>query len=145
MMALWASGHRARDERRRAAVLLSQSMSPWRSAAMKPSRRRAVASSSSRRAMPAAASPSARASALIRDSIDAAAAVLSEIEIGIGGRGRKAPDVIGEQRTKGGPRLDPLVPGLGIGILLPGHIAEIVDRGEMRCRRKIGGAQLSPG
>src|SRR5262245_30222810 len=104
-------------------------MSPWRSSAMKLSKRRAVSGSSSRRAMPAAARPRARASVLIRASIGRASlaeAAPSEIEIGIGGRGRDPPDLIAEQRTKGWPRLDPLVPRLGVAILPPGHIAEIV-------------------
>src|SRR5262245_46299215 len=115
---------------------------------MKLSKRRAASGSSSRRAMPAAASPSASASALIRTSIGRASvaeAAPSEVEIGIGGRGREAPDLIAEQRAKGWPRLDPLVPGLGVAILPPGHIAEIVDAREMGGGRQIGGGQLGTG
>src|SRR5262245_6686562 len=133
MMALRASGHRAAGERRRAAVSLSHLMSPWRSAAMKLSSRRAASGSWSSRAIPADAKPSARACALTRDSMDRSLVLgPSEIEIGIGGRGRDPPDLIGKQRPEGRARLDALIPGLGVGILLPGHIAEIVDRREMR-------------
>jgi hypothetical protein len=46
--------------------------------------------------------------------------------------------VVGQQWPEGRPRLDARVPVLGAGMLLPRHVAEIVDGGKVCCGGDVG-------
>ena len=54
---------------------------------------------------------------------------------------RDAAHTLGEQRTEGRSRLDPLIPFLGNGIFVPVDLAKIVEHGHGRGRCQIGIAQ----
>src|SRR5438552_10248300 len=56
----------------------------------------------------------------------------SEIEIGVMLGRRGAGNVIGEQRAEARARLDPRVPFLGGLVVVPRHVAEVVERREVR-------------
>src|SRR2546423_1201194 len=53
-----------------------------------------------------------------------------EIQIRVVLRRCSAGDVVGEDLPEAGARLDPRIPFLGRLVLVPGHVADIVEAGE---------------
>src|SRR3569833_2167697 len=129
-----ACSHSACGLARRSAVSPIHSMSPyqpWPTATSSFSRRsgRAVAE-----VMPKASNPSFFARVRISDTI----AWGLEVEVGIAGMRRHRANAGGEQGAKRRPRLDPCIPMPRFDRGLPGDVAQIVERAQMRRERKVG-------
>src|SRR5262245_22408646 len=135
-MTLLASGHSARDALRRSAVVSSQIMSPCRPSARNASSASPAPLTASVEVKRKASKPSAFASAAIRPfSVSAmtyyVGALVSKVEIGISpGRG-EARNAVLEQRSERRSRFQQRIPILDRLMLLPRHLAEIVERREM--------------
>src|SRR3546814_7939395 len=56
-----------------------------------------------------------------------------------------AGDVVAEQRLEARSRLDAGIPVLGRRMVVPRHVAEIVDAGEMRRRGDVGEREIVAG
>ena len=68
-----------------------------------------------------------------------------KIEIGVVLRRRQAGDVVGEERTKARPRLDARVPFLGGLVLVPRHVAEVVEARQLRRGGDVGDREMVAG
>src|SRR6185312_9432897 len=167
-MTLRASGHSARGALRRSAVPASQAMSPCRPSARNWSRSSPAPATASAEANRIASKPSAlAASAMVCFSVSIIGSVIpgqagtqgnllgvctldtafagmtnqnSKIEVGIGPCRGEARDAIQQQRPERWPRLEQRIPVLRRLVLLPGYLAEIIERREMRRRGEIGKA-----
>src|SRR5262245_25827157 len=142
-MTLFASGHSASGALRRSAVVASQTMSPCRASSRKASSASPAPLTASAEVKRKASKPSAFASAAILPfSVSAmtyyVGALVSKVEIGISpGRG-EAGNAVLKQRPERRSRLQQRKPILDRLMLLPRHLAEIVERREVRRGREIG-------
>jgi hypothetical protein len=60
-------------------------------------------------------------------------------------RRRCAWNMIAEQRPEAWSRLNPRVPIPRWAMVVPWHVSEIIDAGQMRCRGNIGKCELVTG
>src|SRR5690242_493643 len=65
-----------------------------------------------------------------------------EIQIGVVLGWRRARDVVGQERPETRPRLDAGIPFLGGLVLIPGHVAEVVEGREVRGRGNVGQREM---
>src|SRR5215468_9933249 len=143
MMMLLTSGQIARGDLRRSAFAASQAISPWR-----PSARKASSASPARRggsalAKRTAAKPMCFASFAIRSfNISAMTQTRKitsplKIEVGVGPGRDEAGDAVGKQWPERRPRLEQRKPALHRLVVLPEHLAEIIE-----CRKMCGGGKV---
>src|SRR5262245_20095167 len=141
-----ASGQSVRGLLRRSAVVASHPMSPWRPSARNVSRASPALTTASAEVKRTESKPSDLASSAIL-AFSATrirlyvGALCSEIEVGVAPSRGEASDAVLQQRPERGPRFQQRVPVLGEFILLPGNLAEKIERGEMGGGGKIGKAQ----
>src|SRR5918911_5440904 len=138
MTTLRASGQSFRGSPRSSARASIQPMSPCAPSPRKARSRSAASGTASGPVTRTASKPSARARST-------SASLSSEVEIRIGRGRRHARDAVGEEGAEGGAGFDAGIPGLRGLVLVPGHVAEVIDAGymgrgrEIRSRQRVAG------
>src|SRR5215472_16669739 len=69
----------------------------------------------------------------------------SEIEIGVMFGRRDAREMICQDRPKARPRLDPRIPFFGRLVVVPGHVAKVIERRELGCGGDVGDREMIAG
>src|SRR5690606_30488717 len=114
-----------------------QPIEPWRPCASHSRRRPGASGTASARTTRMMSKPSSRASATSAAFRSRPPALLSEVEVRIEFGWRHAGHMVGEKLPEAGPRLDADIPVLGALELRPGHVAHIVEAGQMRRRSEV--------